>query len=321
MTHYDVFNGDADGICALHQLRLAQPLDSAVLVTGVKREIDLLRRVPAQADDRVTVLDISLDRNREDLQRLLDTHAHIFYIDHHYAGEVPAHKNLHAIIDTAADTCTSLLVNTHLGGRYLAWAVTAAFGDNLRDSARRAAAPLALPEESLEVLQALGTYLNYNGYGDSVEDLHFHPQQLYCSLRAYSDPFEFIAEEPTYAVLRDGYADDMARATTVSADSVSAGAALYIFPDAPWARRVSGVYANQLAEHHPLRAHALLTAKPGGGYLVSVRAPLDIRDGADTLCRQFATGGGRKAAAGINHLPEQDLEQFEQAFQTAFLRP
>jgi hypothetical protein len=42
---YDVFNGDADGICALHQLRLANPRD-AVLLTGVKRDIALLQRVP-----------------------------------------------------------------------------------------------------------------------------------------------------------------------------------------------------------------------------------------------------------------------------------
>src|SRR5437763_1187678 len=25
MTHYDVFNGDADGLCSLHQLRLEDP--------------------------------------------------------------------------------------------------------------------------------------------------------------------------------------------------------------------------------------------------------------------------------------------------------
>ena len=50
MTHYDVFNGDADGICALQQLRLAEPRD-AVLVTGVKRDIALLDRVPARAGD------------------------------------------------------------------------------------------------------------------------------------------------------------------------------------------------------------------------------------------------------------------------------
>ncbi len=38
---YDIFNGDADGICALLQLRKAEPRD-AQLVTGVKRDINLL---------------------------------------------------------------------------------------------------------------------------------------------------------------------------------------------------------------------------------------------------------------------------------------
>ncbi|MEJ2533090.1 MAG: DHH family phosphoesterase, partial [Halioglobus sp.] len=41
--NFDVFNGDADGICALLQLRKAQPLEST-LVTGVKRDINLLSR-------------------------------------------------------------------------------------------------------------------------------------------------------------------------------------------------------------------------------------------------------------------------------------
>ena len=35
MAVYDVFNGDADGICALLQLRKVEPLDSH-LITGVK---------------------------------------------------------------------------------------------------------------------------------------------------------------------------------------------------------------------------------------------------------------------------------------------
>ena len=50
--------------------------------------------------------------------------------------------------------------------------------------------------------------------------------------------------------------------------------------------------------------------KENGGYLVSVRAPLQRKSGADELVSQFATGGGRKAAAGINHLPEELLGQF-----------
>ena len=66
MRFYDIFNGDADGLCALHQLRLAEPCD-ATLITGVKRDIALLARVAAQPGDELTVLDVSLDTNREAL--------------------------------------------------------------------------------------------------------------------------------------------------------------------------------------------------------------------------------------------------------------
>lgn len=56
--NFDVFNGDADGICALHQLRLNEPLDSE-LITGVKRDIELLNRVSVKSGDNVVVLDVS----------------------------------------------------------------------------------------------------------------------------------------------------------------------------------------------------------------------------------------------------------------------
>ena len=46
MAYIDVFNGDADGLCALHQLRLADPQNST-LITGVKRDIDLVKQVQA----------------------------------------------------------------------------------------------------------------------------------------------------------------------------------------------------------------------------------------------------------------------------------
>ena len=41
MAYFDVFNGDADGICALLQLRQHTPR-IATLITGVKRDIGLL---------------------------------------------------------------------------------------------------------------------------------------------------------------------------------------------------------------------------------------------------------------------------------------
>ena len=61
----------------------------------------------------------------------------------------------------------------------------------------------------------------------------------------------------------------------------------------------------------------ILTAQEGG-YLVSIRAPIAKREGADKLALQFDTGGGREAAAGINHLAEAELERFVKAFRTAF---
>jgi hypothetical protein len=76
--------------------------------------------------------------------------------------------------------------------------------------------------------------------------------------------------------------------------------------------------ANELARSAPNRAHALLTRQPHGGFLVSVRAPLSTGDGADALCRQFPSGGGRKAAAGINDLPEADYDLFVSRFRAAF---
>jgi hypothetical protein len=54
----------------------------------------------------------------------------------------------------------------------------------------------------------------------------------------------------------------------------------------------------------------VITERADGTYLVSVRAPLQNKVGADDLCRRFPSGGGRKAAAGINHLPADQLEGF-----------
>ena len=317
MTHYDVFNGDADGICALHQLRLADPRES-VLVTGVKRDINLLKRVPASSGDTVTVLDISLDKNRDDLVRLLDANIEVSYFDHHFAGEIPESDRLTASIDTAGDVCTGLLVNRFLDSAFLPWAVTALYGDNLHDAAQSAAQPLGLSDSQLGQLENLGTLLNYNGYGSTIDDLYFPPDQLYLKIKPYADPFEFISSDQTFEELQSGYDSDMNRAQAIEPTLETEQCALFTFPEDPFARRVSGVYSNQLARENPDRAHALASLLPSGEYLVSVRAPLSTKCGADEVCRQFPTGGGRKAAAGINQLPADQLQAFSDAMQAQF---
>ncbi|MDO9227569.1 MAG: acetyltransferase [Pseudomonadota bacterium] len=310
---FDAFNGDADGICALHQMRLAEPLQST-LVTGVKRDIGLLKKIDAQVGDHVLALDIAVEKNTAALAALLEKGVTVRWFDHHNPGELPEHPNFQANIDTAADVCTSLLVDRHLGGKYRVWAVTAAFGDNLHEAARHAAEPLRLDGGQLDQLRELGECLNYNGYGESLEDLHFHPAELYRALSTYADPFAFIEEAAEFATLSRGYAADMALAAATRASETRASGAVFILPDAAWARRVSGVYANDLATANPDRAHALLTRSPKGHYVVSVRAPLADKRGADLLCQRFDTGGGRKAAAGINILPEARIPDFIAAF-------
>ncbi len=317
MRIIDVFNGDADGLCALQQLRLAEPVDS-FLVTGVKRDIALLERVRAGAGDLVTVLDISLDTNRPALTRLLEAGARIRYFDHHFAGEIPTHPNCEADIDPSPMVCTSALVDRHLGGRYRPWAAVAAFGDGLPALGEELAGQCGLPGPDTEQVARLGECLNYNSYGESVADLHLDPAQVTLALRPYRDPLEFVAESPAYPRLRQGFDEDMRRAASLRPERGTSAAALFILPDASWARRVIGVFANRVARENPERAHAILSPNSGGGYTVSVRAPVANPVGADELCRQFPSGGGRKAAAGINHLPEHDLQRFATALERHF---
>lgn len=314
---YDVFNGDADGICALHQLRLASPAD-ATLVTGVKRDVELLRRVPCEAGIDVTVLDISLDTNLAALTRLLDAGARVTYCDHHSARNAFAHPGLALIWDDAPDVCTSLLVDRQLNGRYRRWAIVAAFGDNLGTRARELAAENGCAERDAAALEALGQLLNYNAYGDVVADLHVPPDALYRELHAYVDPLEFIAASPCFGVLAEGYRNDLARVDALAPHRAWENGAVYVLPDAPWARRISGAFANRLSSGRRAASYAVLTECAGGAYCVSVRSGEPQARPANGLCERFTGGGGRRAAAGINALPAGALGAFVDAFSTYF---
>ena len=319
MKSYDVFNGDADGICALVQLRLkdaemAEPRTTE-LVTGVKRDINLLARVNGGAGDHITALDISMRTNAEGLRRNLDAGANIFYVDHHNPGDIPDHENLFAVIDTQPNICTSLLVDMCLEGAFREWAVVAAFGDNLADAATDAARSLLLNADKLTKLKSFGELINYNAYGRDTSDLHFTPEYLFKQCVRYKTPSQFLSAKPQiFNKLETGYAEDMAKAKKCGFTAPG----VTILDNAPWARRVSGSYGNTLAVENPDQAHAVLTENAEGGYLISVRAPKNNPKGADKLCLSFPTGGGRAAAAGINHLPKAELDTFISEFTKAF---
>ena len=318
MADYDVFNGDADGICALVQLRQLEPRD-AILVTGVKRDISLLKQVDAVDGDRITVLDISMEKNQSDLVRLLSKGANIFYVDHHAAGKVPVSASLMSLINESSDISTSLLVNNYLRGARLGWGVVGTFGDNLKNVAHEMLSSSSISSDQVVLLEKLGIYMNYNGYGADLSDLHFTPKELYQLVVSYDDPLDFITDSREhFEKLEAGYKQDFAAITSLKPLRVSTSTAIYMLPNQPWARRVSGVFSNDLTNQHPGRAHAVMTEKSSGSYLVSVRAPLLNKQGASKLCSQFATGGGREAAAGINDLPGDQLNSFIDKFEACF---
>ncbi len=319
MADYDLFNGDADGICALLQLRFAEPRDNAELITGVKRDINLLKQVDAKAGDRITVLDVSMDKNHDDLIRVLDAGAEVFYVDHHFPGKVPESSALKSMINESPDVCTSLLVDHYMRGAFREWAVVGTFGDNLKKSAQGLMKNLNFSEQQATLLENLGIYINYNGYGSDLNELHFKPDDLYRLLSNYQSPFDFVTENSEqFNKLETGYHQDLSAAQSTQPLKATDSVAVFVLPNASWARRVSGVYSNDLTNQNPDRAHAVLTEKANCNYLVSVRAPLNNKQGAAALCMQFPTGGGREAAAGINDLPVEMLNQFIDKFEQTY---
>jgi hypothetical protein len=313
--NFDVCNGDADGLCAVLQWRLCKP-QAACLVTGLKRDIDLLAQVPAVAGDQVLVCDLSMRRNRQPLLRLLAAGVSVRYFDHHAVDDIPPHPLLQAHIDVAGDTCTSLLMDRYLEGRFRAWAVVGAFGDNLTAVAESLAVSMGVSTEGRRHLQTLGEAINYNAYGETEHDVHIAPAALYELMAHYADPLDFLAHEAIGHELEALRQADLNLALAVPTYWQDARVSVTLLPDAPWSRRVSGSLSNIQAAAEPLCAHALLTARAQGDYAVSVRAPVRAPSGAAEFCRRFG-GDGRAGAAGIDQLPAAQLDRFVAAFSAA----
>jgi hypothetical protein len=309
---FEVCNGDADGLCATLQWRLHAPAP-ATLVTGTKREIDLLHRVEAAAGDEVLVCDISMQRNRAALDALLAQGVRVRYFDHHAVDEIPGHPLLETHIDLASDVCTSRLMDRHLAGtvgetRFRRWALVGTWGDNMDPSAERLADALGLPAAARQRLRELGIAINYNAYGETEEDLLVPPAELFAQMLRHPDPLAF-ADEPVAAQLAAQRDADLAQALAVPIQAAGATARVLLLPDAAWSRRISGSLANLLAAQRPDCAHAVATPRRDGSLIVSVRAPLASPRGTDVLCRRFG-GAGRAAAGGIDRLPAGALERF-----------
>ncbi len=315
IARFDVCNGDADGLCAVRQWRLHDP-SAARLITGLKRDIALLQQVPCVAASEVLVCDLSMQRNRVALDRLLEGGAHVRWFDHHWSAEVPVHARLDAHLDVSHEVCTSLLVDQYLGGRYRAWALVGAYGDELTAVADRLGAASGLDPLHLAVLRRLGLAINYNAYGEEPSDVCIAPAALYERLARHSSPWTLLRDEPVIHDIEACRRRDFRMAMGIKPHWESARSRVVVLPCAPWSRRVSGFLANALATVHPEQAQAVLTERRDGHYTVSVRAPRASPQGAHTVCQAFG-GSGRAAAAGIDALPTNSLDPFVRALSQA----
>ncbi len=323
MADYDIFNGDADGLCAIHQLRLAKPRPSSKLITGVKRDIALIAQVPLEPGARLRVCDISLRVNIKSVAKHLELGNHILYFDHHQPGDYPQEVAgqgiLEAHIDTGAETCSSYLVDAYLGGRSSLWAMVGAYGDNQEMCARKlnTSLPKPLEDQDSRYLRQLGQLLNYNAYGRDRDDLVYQPEEILAALDGLADPWQLMESSEIPRRLCESRIEDRRQAEEVRPTFKCGAGSVLSLPDESWARRVIGDYANNLARREPGQAHAVALDNGDGTLCVSIRAPLRRPFHADELARRFG-GGGRPKASGINALPQRRLAGFQRSFADIF---
>ncbi len=271
------YNGDADGICSMVQWGLVHGIEGH-RITGVKRDIRLLDRINPQAGDDIVVMDISLARNH-DLASALSQEHPILWFDHHLAGEKIEAIECH--INTGPNVCTARMVESYLGVES-DWAQVALHGDGLSQHS-------TMPE-----FKELGELLNYNGYGSTLSDLHFHPDELMLACLQAGTPQQFMQTE-VFANLRNGFAMDMEKSASIKMDS-----GIHMLPDEPWARRVVGVLAHRINESGS-GPHVIAIDK-GETLQVSLRG----QQGIGELASMFG-GGGRATAGGIDSLPKGEV--------------
>ena len=317
MTNYDVFNGDTDGIFAWHQLRLTHPKD-AILITGVKRDVGLVSRVDVSEGDMVTVMDVSHAKNRKDVQRLLDSGAIVEYFDHHNTGELIDHPNMTYYINTEPNVSTGLIVNSHVEGKNRLWSIATAFGDNHMDLAMKLAKSENLSEEQITVLKQIGLVVNYNSYGQTVDDLFYSPEEIAKAAQACgSDIFRFTEQGDIFSTLLENFSADISSAVCQKPYSIGDNTVIYTLPNEAWAHRIMGSFSNHLVSTNKDLACAIAVLNSDGTYRISVRSSLNNPYGAGDLCKNFG-GGGREKAGGTNNLEASELDNFKKEFNRTF---
>lgn len=315
MKYYDFFNGDADGIISLHQFRLQFPRKSE-LITGVKRDVKLLRHAVDIKNATFTVFDISLLSNSDYIKGILKNNNKVSWFDHHEPGDIDLGDNFSIKVDADPNCCTNILVDKFIDGLHRPWTICGAYGDNLHEQAEKLNP--CFSEMTMLQLKEIGETLNYNGYGNEESDLTVHPKDVYLDIQKYRSPFQYRKKSEIYNKIYTQMSSDKSELSSSEILHDTNTGKVILLPDTKASIRYSGIYSNQQTTDNPSKAFAILTLIDEENYRVSIRSPKTNPYGASKLALQFPTGGGREKAAGVNELPKSELNNFIEKFEEVY---
>ena len=251
-------------------------------MTGVKRDIALLRaRGGAAPGDLVTVLDVSLDRNRAALLRAARARRARALFRPPLRGRDPGASRARGVTSTLGAGRLHQHAGRPSSGRTLP-----RLGRGRRPSATgwtrsrsNLGAAMALGAAELEKLRELGRSLNYNAYGETEADLLVPPATpLSRCLPSTSDPLQFVAARGPLRRL-DGEAPHADLGRGLRDRAALGGPGRRGLP----AARCALEPARERHVRQPAGAPARTArdrgarAARGGGYIVSVRVPPGAR--------------------------------------------
>ncbi len=313
MTAIDVFHGDADGLCSIQQIRLAEPLNERQVVSGGLSQHSLLMSILTAENRDILMLDLPLERNLVSLKQLLKQGCRVRCFDHHISSEQPEHERLELHLDASPETCTSLLVNKHLNGAHQEWAAVGAFGDNMPSEAKKLLQGSGLSENDVEQLQSLAELLNYNAYGDLLNAGHLSVTEMHYNMMAYDNPLDFIKENERLARIGKVMKEDLEHARKLLIVEDQPDGLVYILRPREPVRRVRKVWLGQLGRQYPDKALLIALENHDGSFDASIRAPLNSPSDAWKVAERFG-GGGREGAASVKCLPSTEVVNFLDIF-------
>ena len=184
--------------------------------------------------------------------------------------------------------------------------------------ARNMAKSENLNEEQTTLLKQIGLVVNYNSYGQTVDDLFFSPEEIAEAAKACgSDIFRFTEQSNIFPKLLENFEKDMSTASCQEPYSISNNAVFYTLPNEAWTHRVMGSFSNHLVSTNKDLACAIAVLNSDGTYRISVRSSINNPYGAGDLCKKFS-GGGREKAGGVNNLNASEIDNFKKEFERTF---